>query len=84
VRALLLTVREGRGAGTADRIGAELQATLELLVLFPGLGRPRSDLTVRPLLFFPFYSWFIVYLPDVTPLTVVRLISALRDLSRQL
>ena len=34
----------------------------------PGQGHRRKDLTRRPVLFFPLYSYLIVYQADVDPI----------------
>lgn len=47
----------------ADRVDAELREVFEALARMPHQGHRREDLTQRPVLFFPLYSYLIVYQP---------------------
>ena len=58
-----------------DRVDNELHDVFEALARMPRLGRRREDLTLRPVLFFPLYSYLIVYQPNVDP---VRIMAVLR------
>lgn len=40
----------------------------------PGQGHTRKDLTKRPVLFFPLYSFLVVYQPEVTPLRIMAVL----------
>ncbi|MAT73445.1 MAG: hypothetical protein CMJ58_28510 [Planctomycetaceae bacterium] len=73
-------VLEDNGAIVLRRIMMELDDKLKLLSDFPGMGRARSEFTHDPVLFLPFYSWFIVYDPDSQPLQILRFVSARRDI----
>lgn len=46
----------------------------------PGAGHYRRDLTTRPLRFFPVYSYLVVYMADVEPVEIARIVSSTRDL----
>jgi len=62
----------------ADRVPYELKHHFEKLADMPGLGHTRTDLTGRQVLFWPVYSYLIVYRPS-NPLQVVRVLHAKRN-----
>ena len=64
--------------GAADRVLDELKRHFKQLAAMPGLGHKRTDLTSRKVLFWPVYSYLIVYRP-ASPLQVVRVLHAKRD-----
>ncbi len=68
-----------RGAGI---VGEAIWAALERLAEYPRIGHARPDLTDRPVLFWPVFSYLIVYNPDVRPIQVVRVLHASRDVRR--
>ncbi len=39
----------------------------------------RKDLTALPVLFWPVWSYLIVYKPDTSPLAIVRILHGARD-----
>jgi plasmid stabilization system protein ParE len=45
----------------ADCVDTELHEVFESLARMPGQGHGRNDLTSRRVLFFPHYSYLIVY-----------------------
>ena len=45
----------------------------------PRLGHTRRDLTDEDVLFWPVYSYLLVYQPKETPLQVVRIVHGSRD-----
>jgi toxin ParE1/3/4 len=47
-----------------------------------GQGHMRRDLTKGPVLFFPLYSYLIVYQPDADRLRIVALVHAKRNVKR--
>lgn len=49
----------------ANRVESEFYEVFDTLARMPGQGHHRKDLTHRPVLFFPLYSYLIVYEPDV-------------------
>ncbi len=59
----------------ADRIDGEFHHLFASLGRTPGQGHSRRDFTTRPVLFFPLYSFLVVYQPHVIP---VRIIAVLR------
>jgi len=66
----------------ADRVEAELYEMFEALARMPGQGHRREDLTPRPVLFFPLYSYLIVYQPDVDPIRIVAVLRGTRNVKR--
>ena len=45
----------------------------------PGQGHTRKDLTTRPVLFFPLYSYLVVYQPDVRPIRIMAVLRGKRQ-----
>jgi plasmid stabilization system protein ParE len=66
----------------ADRVDAELHHVFEALAHMPRVGHRREDLTPRPVLFFPLYSYLIVYQPDVDPIRIMAVLRGTRDVKR--
>lgn len=66
----------------ANRIEAEFYALFESLGQMPGQGHSRKDLTKRPVLFFPLYSFLVVYQPDVKPIRIVAVVRGKRDVKQ--
>lgn len=50
----------------------------------PGQGHTRKDLTQRPVLFFPLYSFLVVYQPDVRPVRVMAVLRGKRNVKQLL
>lgn len=74
-------VSEDNGVAVALRIAEELDQKLRLIAHMPGMGRPRPEFIEDPNIWFmPFYSWLIVYDPHNTPLQVIRILSAARNI----
>lgn len=48
----------------------------------PRQGHSRKDLNKRPVLFFPLYSFLVVYQPEVTPLRVMAVLRGKRNVKR--
>jgi antitoxin ParD1/3/4 len=46
----------------------------------PGMGHSRKELTNRPLLFFPMYSFLVVYRRDVRPIRIIAVLRGSRNL----
>ena len=68
----------------ADRVEAELYEMFGSLGRMPRQGHRRTDLTNRPVLFFPLYSYLIVYLPSVDPIRIMAVLHGKRNLKRLL
>jgi plasmid stabilization system protein ParE len=69
------------GPSTAGQVSAKLFHTFQLLEDFPDLGRPRQDVTSRPIRFFLVKPYWILYEPG-NPLIIHRVFHAARDLAR--
>lgn len=52
----------------ANRIDSEFYGLFATLGKMPRVGHARRDLTTRPVLFFPLYSFLVVYRPDTDPI----------------
>ena len=65
----------------ANRITDAILAACDLLVDHPHIGHTRTDLTNRPVLFWTSGKYLIVYRPETTPLRVVAVLHASRDLA---
>ncbi|MBZ5608487.1 MAG: type II toxin-antitoxin system RelE/ParE family toxin [Acidobacteriia bacterium] len=68
----------------ADRVESEFYELFDTLGRMPGLGHQRSDLTRNKVLFFPLYSYLIVYQPGVNPIRIVTIIHGRRNVKRVL
>lgn len=68
----------------ADRWLAELEKAIHLLAERPNLGHLRKDLTDKRMLFWPVGRYLIIYRADRSPIEVVRIVSAYRDVPRLL
>jgi antitoxin ParD1/3/4/toxin ParE1/3/4 len=66
----------------AERIDDELHALFASLGEMPRQGHTRSDLTKRPVLFFPLYSFMVVYQPDTRPIRIMAVLRGSRDINR--
>ena len=63
----------------ADRVLADIHASLRTLVASPRLGHRRPDLTARPLRFHLVRDYLIAYAPDETPLWIVAVLHGRRN-----
>jgi antitoxin ParD1/3/4 len=52
----------------ANRIEGEFYSLFDSLARMPRQGHSRKDLTKRPVLFFPLYSFLVVYQPEANPI----------------
>ncbi len=68
----------------ADRVESEFYEIFDALAGMPGQGHVRKDLTRKPVLFFPLYSYLIVYQPNVEPLRIVTIVHGKRNVKRVL
>lgn len=66
----------------ANRIEDELRDLFASLGRMPGQGHRREDLTKRPVLFFPLYSFLVVYQPDVQPIRILAVLRGKRNVKR--
>jgi antitoxin ParD1/3/4 len=66
----------------ANRIESEFYELFASLGQMPGQGHTRKDLTNRPVLFFPLYSFLVVYQPDVEPIRIMAVLRGRRNIKR--
>jgi plasmid stabilization system protein ParE len=66
----------------ANRIEREFHELFASLAKMPRLGHRRGDLTKRSVLFFPMYSFVIVYQPDLKPIRILAVLRGKRDARR--
>jgi plasmid stabilization system protein ParE len=64
----------------ANRIEDEFEELFMALGRMPAQGHTRKDLTSRPVLFFPMYSFLIVYQPDTRPIRIMAVLRGRRNL----
>ena len=68
----------------ADRIDSEFHDLFASLARMPGQGHTRKDLTSRPVLFFPLYSFLVIYSPDAAPVRIMAVLRGKRNLKSYL
>jgi antitoxin ParD1/3/4/toxin ParE1/3/4 len=64
---------------TADKVIADILASIQALVPFPHQGHKRPDLTSRPLRFNVVREYLIAYAPEEKPLWVVAVMHGRRS-----
>jgi len=67
----------------ADRVMEDFYRAFGQLAETPGMGHRRADLTNRDVLFWPVYSYLIVYRHS-DPLSIVRVFHGRRDVKKLL
>ena len=67
---------------TADRVESIIREKFKYLAEFPNAGHWRRDLTGANVRFYPVYSYLIVYRPESSPLQIVSILHASRDVPR--
>ena len=72
----------GDSVELANRIESESYELFASLGRLPRQGHTRKDLTRRPVLFFPLYSFLVVYQPDVKPIRIVAVLRGRRNIRR--
>jgi len=65
-------------------VQSEFYETFGALARMPGQGHRREDLTHTPVLFFPLYSYLIVYQPGVDPIRILTVVHGRRNVKRVL
>jgi len=63
----------------ADKVIADILASIDALVPFPNRGHKRPDLTSRPLRFISARGYLIAYAPEEKPLWVVAVMHGRRN-----
>ncbi len=74
----------GDSVTLADRLDGEVHELFASLARMPGQGHRRKDLTGRPVLFFPLYSFLVVYQPEVMPIRIMAVLRGRRNLKSHL
>jgi plasmid stabilization system protein ParE len=68
--------------GLADRIDNEFHELFQPLAEMPRQGHTRNDLTKRPVLFFPLYSFLVIYQPESRPIRIRAVLRGSRNVKR--
>jgi antitoxin ParD1/3/4/toxin ParE1/3/4 len=72
----------GDSVRLANRIEGEFYSLFDSLGRMPGQGHTRRDLTSRGVLFFPLYSFLVVYQPEARPIRILAVLRGKRNLRR--
>ena len=64
----------------ADKVIEAIQEKCEMLNYHPKMGHVRPDLTRNSVLFWPIYSYLIIYKAEASPLEIVRVLNGNRNL----
>lgn len=67
-------------AMAADQFVDILFDAMDSLARMPGIGHVRSDLTSLPVRFWPVRRYLIIYREEVVSVTILRVVSAYRDI----
>ena len=73
-------IRDRSSEETADRVEQTIRRKFIAVANAPGTGHRRRDLTGAPVLFFPVYSYLIVYRAEAKPIQIVAILHGNRDL----
>lgn len=65
----------------AARVIDECFGFFKKLSEHPYIGHKRQDLTLRNVRFWKFYSYLIIYEPDMKPIAIIRVLSSYRDIA---
>ena len=65
----------------ADRIENDFHKLFRSLAQMPTQGHKRLDLTSRPVLFMPLYSFLVIYQPEVQPLRILASLRGKRNVA---
>jgi plasmid stabilization system protein ParE len=68
----------------ANRIEDEFYRLFASLARMPRQGHMRRDLTSRRVLFFPLYSFLVIYQPDPEAIRIVAVLRGRRNIERVL
>ena len=72
------------GLDLADRIRDTIFSEIHRLATLPEIGHRRRDLTSKDVLFHRIFNYLIIYVPESSPLLVVRVLHGARDLELML
>ncbi len=65
----------------AERLLDRFEAAFERLAEFPGMGRGRPDLIDLPVRFWTLGNYLIIYRAETSPIEIVRVINAYRNVA---
>ena len=66
----------------AGRVRQKIHDACRRLAQYPFIGHRRDDLTTRQdVLFWPVYSYLIIYRPNSRPLEILRILHGKRDVT---
>lgn len=68
----------------AQHVISEIYDQMNKLVRNPQLGHKRRYLTSRELLFWPVYSYLVIYQPNTKPINIIALLHGSRDVKKVL
>lgn len=68
----------------ADRVQTEFYEMFDSLSRMPGQGHRRPDYTKAAVLFFPIYSYLIVYRPGTDPMQILAIVHGARQVKKVL
>ncbi len=68
----------------AERLLDRFEAAFKRLAEFPGMGRARPDLVDLPVRFWTLGNYLIIYRAENTPVEIVRVINAYRNIAAAL
>jgi antitoxin ParD1/3/4/toxin ParE1/3/4 len=72
-------IAHDNGVKVADRIEQELHDAMTMLAAHPHAGHVRPDVPNPRYRFWSVYSFVIAYRPDVSPVTISRVVHGGRD-----
>jgi antitoxin ParD1/3/4/toxin ParE1/3/4 len=72
-------LRRQASAAITRYVLREIRAAIQFLARNPGAGHLRRDLTYKAVLFWPVFSYLIIYSEADGPLRVVRILHGGRD-----
>lgn len=77
-------IAERDNVDAAERVRVTLLEAMRRLARTPGMGHKRREITSRGVLFFPVWSFEIIYRPDTRPLEIIAVLHGKRNLKQVL
>ena len=81
---ILLYVAAQDGVKRALHVHGKFARAFEHLTAMPGSGSKRRDLTGDRVRWWTVFKWVVIYDPEPSPITILRVIHGARDLDRML
>jgi toxin ParE1/3/4 len=72
------------GPAVARQVMREIRLAMDLVGGQPDVGHVREDLTSRPLKFWAIFSYLVVYVPNVRPVEIIRVLHGAQDVEHLL